>query len=175
MNMAMRTPLRNALRMSGASLALAALPMTPSGQTFTATSGMPVRIEILASCNVAASDLDFGAYNPSAAAAAQGQSTIQLQCAPGVIAEVSLDAGTAPGANTTRRKLSSESGADRLDYGLYQDAGRSQHWGDTSEVDTRQVLTTGASQTVTIYGEIPARQTPRGGTYSDVITVRVQF
>ncbi len=175
MNMAMRAPLRIALRTSGAFLALAALPMTPSGQTFTATSGMPVRIEIIESCTVSASDLNFGAYNSSSGTAATGQSTIELSCAPRLVVEVSLDAGTTLGSNTSTRKMVSDSSVDRLGYGLYQDAGRTLRWGDRPGVDTRQVLTTGAPQQIPIYGEIPAGQRVRDGTYSDVITLTVQF
>ena len=173
--MALRAPSRNSQQLIGAFLAFAALPTAPVGQTLTATSGMPVRIEIVASCVVSASDLDFGAYNTSSATPARGQTTIELQCSPGLVAEVNLDAGTAPGANTSRRKLRSESGGNRIDYGLYQDTGRTVHWGDTPGVDTREVLTTGAPQTVPVYGEIPAGQRGQEGTYSDEITVRVHF
>jgi spore coat protein U-like protein len=49
------------------------------------------------------------------------------------------------------------------------------HWGDKSGVDTRDALTTGQPQTVNVYGEIPAGQRVREGTYSDMITVTVQF
>ncbi len=105
----------------------------------------------------------------------QGQTTITLHCAPGLIAQLGLDAGNTPGSNTSRRKMISESGPDRLDYVLYQDAGLSTQWGDTVGVDTREVLTTGAPQTVPVYGEIAGGQRVRDGTYSDVITVTVVF
>ena len=156
-------------------LAMSCVPVAPLAQTFTATSGMPVRIEIAASCLVTASDLDFGAYNAATGAPTRGQTTIQLLCAPGLGAELALDAGSAAGATTMSRKLNSESSADRLDYGLFQDAARSVHWGDTTGTDTMEVLTTGAPQLVPVYGEIPAGQRTQPGTYSDVITVRVQF
>jgi spore coat protein U-like protein len=138
--MALRAPSRNSQQLIGAFLALASLPTAPVGQTFTATSGMPVRIEIVASCVVSAADLDFGAYNTSTATPARGQTNIELQCSPGLIAEVSLDAGTTPGSNTSRRKLRSESGGNRIDYG-HQDAGRTVHWA-TLRRGYAEVLTT---------------------------------
>lgn len=156
-------------------LALAALPATPRAQTFTTTAGMPVRIELVGFCNVSASDLDFGAYASNQNASVQGQTAIQLLCSGGTVAELGLDAGTGPGGNTNRRRMEQDGGSDRLDYDLYQDPGRTMHWGDRSGVDTLEVQATGAPQTVPIYGQIPGGQRVRDGIYSDMITVRVLF
>ena len=68
-----------------------------------------------------------------------------------------------------------DSGTDRMDYDLYQDPGRTIHWGDRSGRDTLEVLATGAPQTVPIYGQIPAGQRVRDGTYSDTITITVLY
>jgi spore coat protein U-like protein len=166
------------LRSIAAIVALAALPAIVRAQispTFTATAAMPVRIEITASCNVSASDLDFGAYASNQVAPVQAQTTIQLQCNSGTIAEVRLDAGTGPGRNTNRRRMEMDSGTDRLDYGLYQDPGRTINWGDESGRDTLEVVTTGAPQVIPVYGQIPGGQRVRDGTYSDMITVQVFF
>jgi spore coat protein U-like protein len=153
-----------------------ALPAASSAQaTYTATAGMPVRIEILASCTISASDLDFGAYAPTSQAPVQGQTAIQLICGAATTAELSLDAGTGPGGSTSRRRMEQEAGKDRLDYDLYQDAGRTVHWGDRSGVDTLEVQTTGVPLTIPVYGQMPGGQRARAGTYSDTITVRVIY
>lgn len=136
---------------------------------------MPVRMEIVASCTVTASDLNFGAYSPRSQAPVQGQTAIQLLCGGATTAEVSLDAGSGPGASTNNRRMEQEAGNDRLDYDLYQDPGRTVHWGDRSGVDTLEVTTTGASLTIPVYGQIPAGQRAREGTYSDTITLRVTY
>jgi len=158
-------------------LAFAALPATVRGQFQTTVSAiMPVRVELVAECRVSASDLVFGAYVSNAAAAVNGQTAIQLQCSPGAVAELSLDAGaTPPSGTTSRRSMSQESGTDRLGYDLYQDAGRTIHWGDRSGVDTLEVTATGLPQAIPVYGQIPASQRVRDGNYSDTITVRVLF
>ena len=157
-------------------LALAASPATSGAQaTYTATAGMPVRIEIVASCAVSATDLDFGAYASNQNTPVQGQTAIQLLCGAGTSAEVSLDAGSGPGGNTDRRRMEQDGGRDRLDYGLYQDPGRTVHWGDRSGVDTLEVQTTGTPQAVPIYGQMPGGQRVRDGIYSDMITVTVHF
>lgn len=161
---------------------LAALAILPSGLSaqgsapvFTVTAGMPVRIELVGFCNVSASNLDFGAYASNQKAPVQGQTTIQLQCSPGTVAELSLDAGTGPGRNTKRRKMEQERGIDRLDYDLYQDPGRTMQWGDNSGRDTVEVEATGAPQAIPVYGQIPGGQRVRDGIYSDVITVTVFY
>jgi spore coat protein U-like protein len=157
-------------------VALAASSATLRAQTIlTTTAGMPVRIELVGFCQVSASDLDFGAYASNQNAPAQGQTAIQLQCSGGTVAELTLDAGSGPGGNTSRRRMEQDSGSDRLDYGLFQDPGRSVHWGDRSGVDTVEVEATGAPQSVPVYGRIPGGQRVRDGIYSDMITVRVHF
>lgn len=154
-------------------LSLAATPATP--QDFTATAGMLVRIEITANCIVSASDLNFGVYTSNSSTPAQGQSTIQLVCSPGAHVEVSLDPGTGPGRNTKRRRMEQDQGTDRLDYDLFQDPARTVHWGDKLGEDTQEVVTTGAAQTLTVYGVIPAGQRARDGSYSDTITIHLHF
>lgn len=157
-------------------LALAALPATLRAQTtLTTTAGMPVRIELVGFCNVSASDLDFGAYASNSQTPAQGQTAIHLQCSGGTVAELSLDAGTGTVGNTSRRKLEHDRGLGQLDYDLFQDPGRTVHWGDKSGVDTLEVQATGTPQTVPVYGQIPGGQRVRDGVYSDTITLRVHF
>ena len=157
-------------------LALVALPAASRAQTvFTATAGMPVRIEMVASCFVSATDLDFGAYASNSPTPVQGQTTIQLVCGAQTTAEVGLDEGSGVGAATTNRRMEADAGAGRLDYELHQDAARTIHWGDRSGRDTLEVQTTGAPLTIPVYGRIPARQRAQEGTYSDTITVRVMY
>jgi spore coat protein U-like protein len=136
---------------------------------------MPVRIEIVTACRVSVSDLDFGSYTSNSTTPVLGQTNLVLQCGSGTTAEIALDAGTSPGGNTSRRNMRQDVGNDRMDYDLFQDAGRTVHWGDRSGNDTKEVLTADAPLTVPIYGEIPGGQRVRDGTYSDVITVSVSY
>jgi spore coat protein U-like protein len=55
------------------------------------------------------------------------------------------------------------------------DPGRTIHWGDRSGRATLEVQTTGAPQTIPIYGQIPAGQRALEGTYSDTITVTILY
>ena len=137
---------------------------------------MPVTIEIVAHCELSASDLDFGPYTSNSTTPVLGQTVIQLLCSPGQTGELLLDAGTGGRGNkTSRRAMLHAAGNDRLDYGLYQDPARAVHWGDTPGTDTRELITTGSTQIINVYGQIPAGQKVRDGSYSDTITVLLQF
>ena len=180
----MRVLLEKCQRFVVVFLALAAFPATPAQRIpgegvpqpgVTATAILPVTIEIVTACAVSATDLQFGAYASNSKTPVLGQTTIQLNCGAGSSVELSLDDGTSPGGSTSRRRLAQDSGPDRLDYDLYQDPGRTIHWGDRSGSDTLEVQTTGAPQTIPIYGQIPAGQRARDGTYSDTITLRVVY
>jgi spore coat protein U-like protein len=168
--------LKNGRRIIVAFLALAALPTTVRAQAqLTATAGMLVGIEIVTACTVSVADLDFGAYASNSTTPVLGQTTIQLRCGAGSTAELFLDEGSGPGGTTSRRRLEQDSGKGTLEYDLFQDPGRTTHWGDRSGRDTLEVQTTGSPQTIQIFGEIPAGQRAVEGTYSDTITIRVQY
>jgi len=159
-------------------LALPALPATTRAQEtlpFHANAGMPVRIEIVAACTVSVPDLSFGAYASNSPTPVLGQTTISLHCGAGQTAELSLDAGTGPGRSTSNRRMEGAGAVGRISYGLYQDPGRTIHWGDRSGRDTLEVETTGALQSIPIYGQIPAGQREQAGTYSDTITIQVVY
>ncbi|HSI55143.1 MAG: spore coat U domain-containing protein [Ramlibacter sp.] len=156
-------------------IALSGMSLAPLAQQYTVVSAMPVAAEIVVQCVVTATVLEFGPYLSNSAVPVLGQASISLLCTSGTVAEVALDAGAGPGRNTSRRQMAQETGADRLAYGLFQDAGRTLHWGDTSGSDTLEVPMTGSVVTVPVYGQIPAGQRAREGAYSDTITVQVQF
>jgi spore coat protein U-like protein len=156
-------------------LALVAFPAAVRAQIYTTTSAMPVRIELVGFCQVSASNLDFGAYASNQTSPVQGQTVIQLRCSPDTAAEIRLDAGTGRGSSTKNRRMEQEGDRDRLDYGLFQDPGRTIHWGDRSGNDTLEVVTTGEPQSIPVYGQIPGGQRVRDGTYADTITVTVIY
>ena len=71
--------------------------------------------------------------------------------------------------------MEQDAGKGTLEYDLFQDSGRTVHWGDRSGRDTLEVQTTGAPQTIPIYGQIPAGQRALEGTYSDTITITILY
>jgi spore coat protein U-like protein len=67
------------------------------------------------------------------------------------------------------------SGGVTVNYSLYSDSGRATNWGNTVGTDTVSSTGTGALQSFTVYGQVPAQTTPAPATYTDTITVTVTY
>lgn len=125
---------------------------------------------------VSATDLNFGVYVPSNAAAANV--TIRVACTLPLDLltdfRISLSAGNS--LNPMARRLAS--GASRLAYNIYTDAGYMTVWGDGTGGSVDQgyshLLSLG-SASFTGYGRLPQGQFVPSGTYRDSITVTVTF
>jgi spore coat protein U-like protein len=71
-------------------------------------------------------------------------------------------------------------GGNSMQYNLYTNAARTQVWGDgtggTAKVSDSQLVVVGTSQySYTAYGRIPALQNLGPGTYTDTITVTLNY
>lgn len=141
----------------------------------TATGTFTVQAVINAACNVSATTLNFGAYNPASATALTGSSTISVYCTGGSPYTASLNVGSGGGTFATRTLLS---GSDTLNFNLYRDAAYSQVWGDGSG-STYTVTGTGVglltANSIPVYGQIPVSQDKPVGTYTSTITVTVSY
>jgi len=155
-------------------LALGAMLFLASeGQAATVTTTFTTQITIAAACIInSASNLNFGAAGVIAANIDQ-TSTIQVQCTNTTPYSISLDAGTGTGATVAARKMTN--GANTVTYSLYQDAGRTNVWGNTIPTNTVPGTGNGASQSYTVYGRVPPQTTPAPALYTDTITVTVTY
>jgi len=144
---------------------------TPASFAATASASLTISASVLASCTVVGSAIAFGAYTQSVV---NQTGTITVQCTNGTAYNVGLDAGTGSGATVSSRKMSA-AGGGTLNYSLYRDAARSSNWGSTIGTDTLIGTGSGLAQTLTVYGQIPAAQTPLAGAYSDTVTVTVTY
>lgn len=125
---------------------------------------------VVKSCNVSASNLDFGAVG-DLNTIVDGQSSLTLQCTKGTGYSVSLNGGLSGATDPAARKMTS--GAEAISYGLFQNGARSTPWG----VSTNALGGTGSAsvQTIPVYGRVPVQPTPSVGTYSDTIVVSVTY
>jgi spore coat protein U-like protein len=140
-------------------------------QAATATTTFTVTATVQATCTVSATNLAFGTYT---AAVANATSTVSVTCTNTTPYNVGLNAGTATGATVTTRKMTGPSSAT-LNYGLFQDSGYTQNWGNTVGTDTVSGTGNGSAQNLTVYGQVPAGQYVQPGSYSDTITVTVSY
>ena len=87
--------------------------------------------------------------------------------------DTGLHAASATGACATAtctRALNSTT--NYLSYEIYTDSGHSTVWNATNSIP---LTTTGVSQSVTIYGYIPAGNVQPAGSYSDTVTITATY
>jgi spore coat protein U-like protein len=146
-------------------------PGTYSDTVSTDTTSFTVTATIVANCTVSASAMYFGYYTGTTN---NSTSTLTVNCTNLAPYTVGLNAGTGKNATVTNR-LMTGTGTATLGYGLYQNSGHSINWGMTSGTDTVGGTGTGAAQSITVYGKIASGTIPAAGTYTDTITVSMNF
>jgi spore coat protein U-like protein len=138
----------------------------------TTSTTFAVQITITTSCVInSAATLSFGSQGVLAANVDQ-TATIQVQCTSSTPYNLRLDAGTSGGTVTTRKMTN---GANTVSYSLFRDAARTLNWGLTDGTDTVSGTGNGASQSITVYGRVPAQTTPAPAAYSDTVTLTVSY
>lgn len=135
-----------------------------------ATTSFTLTAVIASSCSITANPLAFGSYS---GALLNATTTLSVTCTSGTAYNVGLSAGTASSATVTTRAMTGPSSA-LLNYSLFSDSGRTINWGNSTGSWVGGTGT-GAAQTLTVYGQIPAGQYPIPGTYTDTITATVNY
>jgi spore coat protein U-like protein len=159
-------------RFVAASIAAVVLASSaPASFAATASGTLTISASVVAACTVVGSAIAFGAYTQSVV---NQSGTITVLCTNGTAYNVGLDAGTGTGATVSNRKMSA-AGGGTLNYALYRDAARTSNWGSTIGTDTATGTGSGLTQTLTVYGQIAAAQTPLAGAYSDTVTVTLTY
>lgn len=136
----------------------------------TDTDTFNVTVEVLSSCTVSADNLDFGTYD---GAQLDATSDITVNCTGTTPYTVEIDGGEAN--DTAVRVMTGDTvGTATLRYDLYSDTqgGTLFTEGAANDVDG---VGTGADQTVTVYGRMPASQLLIEDTYTDTVTVSVSY
>jgi spore coat protein U-like protein len=122
-----------------------------------------------ATCTLNVPGLSFGSYDVFSSSSLDSAGTISISCDMDTTYTISL--GPGGGSYALRTMLS---GTHTLSYNLYIDAARTIIWGDGTG-STGTLTNTAASANHTVYGRIPARQNAYIGSYSDAITVTLNF
>ncbi|HKF49865.1 MAG TPA: spore coat U domain-containing protein [Terracidiphilus sp.] len=136
----------------------------------TTTATFAVTANVAANCTIAANPLAFGSYT---GAVNNATTTVTAQCTNSTPYNIGLNAGTASGATVTSRQM--QFGANLLNYKLTSDSAHAVNWGNTVGTDTVTGTGSGAVQTLTVYGQIPASQFVTPGAYSDTITATLTY
>jgi len=119
------------------------------------------------------SDLDFGSVAGLITSSIDQTSSLTMTCTGRTAWNVGLDNGLNADGDIRRMQLAAS--GNYVDYQLYQESARTNRWGNTLGTDTVPGTGTGSSQTLTIYGRIPAVQSVAAGSYSDIVTVTITY
>jgi spore coat protein U domain-containing protein, fimbrial subunit CupE1/2/3/6 len=141
-----------------------------SSQFFTITA------TISAECNVSTSALNFGNYDPVSANATtplDATTAVNVYCTAQTPVTVALNNGLWVTGST--RRLKSAAG-NFLTYDMYKDAARTTVWNATNlNSGTSTSKLTPINNGFTVYGRLMAGQDIPAGSYSDTVTVTVNY
>lgn len=131
-----------------------------------------------ATCGVSANSVAFGAYNPFGLLPHDAAGNIQVSCNDVLVAlSYTLRLSTGGSGSYVLRRISG--GAYTLDYNLYTDPARVTIWGDgsaaTAAVTGAFAVTVSGSANHAVYGRVPAGQNAGAGSYTDTITVTIEY
>ncbi|WP_299505701.1 spore coat U domain-containing protein [Cypionkella sp.] len=138
----------------------------------TGTFTFTVQASVSANCLVSATDLNFGSVglldkNHDAS------SQINVTCTPLSAYSVGLNAGLHSRANGARRMQ--DGAGHQIEYGLFQNAGRTLSWGALSSGTAQTSAGSGGAQQYSVYGRVPLQPTPPAGIYSDSVAVTITY
>ena len=154
--------------------ALGAVVSTPA-LAATASNTMPVSVNVINSCTIAATPMAFGAPTAIGGANIDTTSTVTLACTTGASYDVAMDFGL--NAASGQRFMSNGAATPtKIPYNVYKDTWGGAAWGNTTgNTVTGNVGLTGAA-VLTAYGRIPSTASSVGaGAYTDTVTVTVTF
>jgi spore coat protein U-like protein len=140
--------------------------------TLTNSKTATVTATVASNCTVGSTAISFGSQG-ILSSNTDAQGTLTVQCTDALPYAVSLDGGLSGATNPTQRKMTFSTGT--VTYGLYQDSARSQAWGSTTGTNTISGTGTGFTQTLNVYGRVPAQTTPKPGSYSDTIVATITY
>jgi spore coat protein U-like protein len=133
-----------------------------------------------AACSVSATDLAFGPYDVHQGTPTDGAGSVSVNCTFLIAVLLSYEIRLSTGQSGTYGTRTMQGGTYDLDYNLYTDSTRTTVWGDggggtgtISYAALIALLVHNASYTV--YGRIPALQNVAAGSYSDTITVTLEY
>jgi spore coat protein U-like protein len=122
-----------------------------------------------ANCTFTVQSVAFGNYDTISGQSVNSAGSITVSC--NVIDSYSISLSPGQGTLLVRQM---RTGGYGLNYNLYTDALRTMIWGDGTS-GTVIVSDTAIGGIYTVYGRIPANQNLPAGTYTDSITVTLNF
>lgn len=131
--------------------------------------------EAAGSCTVSVSSIAFGSYDVFVPVPTDSTGTIVLTCNGGA-RDVAIALGRGQTGTFSGRKLTKA--GDALSYNVFLDAARTTIWGDGSGATAMWIEANPPNNkdvSRTMFGRVPATQEVSAGSYTDTLTVTVNF
>lgn len=128
-----------------------------------------------AQCTVATTSVNFGTYDVFATSPNDSTGTVTLTCNGGA-RNVAITISNGSAVSYAFRFMNK--GLELLLYNLYLDASRTVIWGDGSGGSEMEIVSNPVNNKdhpLTIFARIPAGQDVSAGSYTDTVTVTVQY
>jgi spore coat protein U-like protein len=127
-------------------------------------------------CNISSTPINYGVYSFIQASPNNSSGGITVTCLLSVTVSVSITQGQS--GSFTNRYMVNGVNSDKLTYNLFLDNGRTKIFGDGTggsyNYNALNITLLGG-QTVSVYGQIPAKQNVIPGNYSDEISIELGF
>ena len=127
-----------------------------------------------ATCSVSTTSVRFSSYDVFSTIPLDTTGSVTFNCDAALSVSMVLNRGGSSTFNPRRMTK----GSEPVNYNLYLDASKSTIWGDgTGNTSVYSNPSTPVNQnvTVTIFGSMPARQNASVGSYTDSISVTINF
>ncbi|QXI30363.1 Csu type fimbrial protein [Pseudomonas vanderleydeniana] len=175
--------LASRLALSMLSLTLAASAQAATTVTGQITSTLTLTSSCLVNGATGASNLNFGTLNFGTATSLFTQVGIQLQASGGGAVAIQCSAGTTPtvtvqgglhdGQSAGGSRALADGAGNFVPYDLYTDAGLNNLLSNTGVINL--ATSTGAAQTINLWGKAVGKAGLPAGTYTDTISVQLSF
>lgn len=127
-------------------------------------------------CDLAVTSVNFGSYDTIVSSPLNARGDINVTCDNGIAFIIKLNPGQNSGGGFHPRRMLAPGGSNTLNYNFFKDSAFTQVWGDgTGNTFVQSGLGTGGVQNFTVFGRIPAGQNVSVGSYSDTVTVTVEW
>ena len=127
-------------------------------------------------CSINLTLVNFGGYDPLVAIPIEASGYIDVTCSLGVPYFIKLGPGQNSGGIFNPRKMQASGSGANLNYNLYRNSIHTEIWGDTTGGTFAQPgVGTNLTQQFEIYGLIPGSQNIPAGSYSDMVTVIIEW
>jgi spore coat protein U-like protein len=129
-----------------------------------------------AACSVSTAPVNFGNYDVFSASPTDSTGLITITCDE-LKVEVTVSIEQSPNSGGfDPRKMKLTGGTDLLNYNLYTNAGYAKIWGDgTAGTSTVHLKSGHQPEILQVFGRIPPLQDVSHGTYTDTLTVAINW